>query len=73
LIAAGLGTCIGLVTVDGQGCSVGQADTLLTILSVSTAYATGLADKGTAFITRKVGVESSGLGLNRHLRRVQVV
>jgi len=60
----GFGIC--LVTVDGQVYSVGQADTLFTIQSVSKAfvYATGLADKGTEFITRKVGVEPSGDAFN---------
>jgi glutaminase len=55
-----------LVTMDGAVYSVGDADQLFTIQSISKAfvYGTALADRGVDFVVRKVGVEPSGDAFN---------
>lgn len=59
-----LGIC--LVTMDGVAYSVGDAEQLFTIQSISKpfVYATALADRGVDFMARKVGVEPSGDAFN---------
>jgi len=59
-----LGIC--LVTMDGVAYSVGDAEQLFTIQSISKpfVYATALADRGVALMSRKVGVEPSGDAFN---------
>lgn len=55
-----------LVTVDGVAYAVGDADQPFTIQSISKpfVYATGLADRGQEFVSRRVGVEPSGDAFN---------
>lgn len=55
-----------LVTMDGVAYSVGDCEQAFTIQSISKAfvYAAALADKGTDFVGRKVGVEPSGDAFN---------
>lgn len=61
---AWFGICI--VTMDGVAYSVGDAEQLFTIQSISKpfVYATALADKGLEFVAGKVGVEPSGDAFN---------
>jgi glutaminase len=55
-----------LVTMDGVGYSAGDTGQPFTIQSISKAfvYATCLADRGTDYVSRKVGVEPSGDAFN---------
>ena len=55
-----------LVTIDGAAYSVGDAQQLFTIQSISKpfVYATALADWGQAFVSTRVGVEPSGDAFN---------
>jgi len=55
-----------LVTMDGVAYSVGDADQLFTIQSISKpfVYATALADRGRDFVAKRVGVEPSGDAFN---------
>ncbi|MGK2952060.1 MAG: glutaminase A [Thiobacillus sp.] len=55
-----------LVTMDGVAYSVGDADQLFTIQSISKpfVYATALADRGRDFVAGRVGVEPSGDAFN---------
>jgi len=55
-----------LVTMDGVAYSVGDAEQLFTIQSISKpfVYATALADQGRDFVARRVGVEPSGDAFN---------
>ncbi len=55
-----------LVTMDGVAYSVGDAEQLFTIQSISKpfVYATALADRGMEFVAGKVGVEPSGDAFN---------
>lgn len=61
---AWFGIC--LVTMDGVAYEVGDSRQPFTIQSISKpfVYATALADRGRAFVTRKVGVEPSGDAFN---------
>jgi glutaminase len=58
------GVC--LVTMDGVAYCVGDSEQDFTIQSISKPfiYATALADQGSAFISRRVGVEPSGDAFN---------
>lgn len=55
-----------LVTMDGVAYSVGDSEQRFTIQSISKpfVYATALADRGQAFVARRVGVEPSGDAFN---------
>lgn len=57
---------ISIVTVDGESLSVGNADTLFSLQSISKifAYALALSDNGEEIIFNKIGLEATGEPFN---------